>query len=178
MTLAPQLTTPCRPPRFRLPHSTHAVLRFQDGKRAQGELQVVSLTGGLLYLKKPLDRGSRVKLMFLTHSGPVLGAAEMLVPVSWDQQPFRFVALQEDDQRRLRSAIQSSVTPVIPEPEQRSVAGNGWLSSGEQQWIEKYRAAQMEEHPPRRFLRKFFAAVTLATLGVGSAIYFLGIHIR
>ncbi len=177
MTLAPQLTTPCRPPRFRLPHSTHAVLRFQDGKRAQGELQVVSLTGGLLSLKKPLDRGSRVKLMFLTHSGPVLGAAEMLVPVSWDQQPFRFVALQEDDQRRLRTAIQSSVTPVIPEPEQRTAA-NGWLSTGEQQWIEKYRAAQNEDHPPRRFLRKFFTAVTLAMLGVGSAIYFLGIHIR
>ena len=177
MSLAPQLNTPCRPPRFRLPQSTHAVLRFQDGHRTQGELQVVSLTGGLLSLKKPLDKGSRVKLMFLTHSGPVLGAAEMLRPVSWEQQPFRFVALQEDDQRRLRIAIESSVTPVIPEPEKRT-ADNGWMSSGEQQWIDKYRAAQTDVRPPRRFLRKIFTAVTLATLGVGSAIYFLGVHIR
>jgi len=177
MNLAPQLNTPCRPPRFRLPHSTHAVLRFQDGHRTQGELQVVSLTGGLLSLKKPLDKGSRVKLMFFTHSGPVLGAAEMLRPVSWEQQPFRFVALQEDDQRRLRTAIQTSVTPVIPEPETRP-SENGWLSNGEQQWIEKLRAAQKEDRPPRRLLRKLFAAVSLATLGVGSAIYFLGIHIR
>jgi hypothetical protein len=177
MTLAPQLSSPCRPPRFRLPQSTHAVLRFQDGHRTQGELQVVSLTGGLLSLKKPLDRGSRVKLMFLTHSGPVLGAAEMLRPVSWYQQPFRFVALQEDDQRRLRMAIQSSVTPVIPEPETRT-AENGWLSSGEQQWIEKYRSAVVKDQPPRPLLKRFFAAVTLATLGVGSAIYFFAIHIR
>jgi hypothetical protein len=177
MNLAPQLNTPCRPPRFRLPQSTHAVLRFQDGHRAQGELQIVSLTGGLLSLKKPVDRGSRVKLMFLTHSGPVLGSAEMLVPVSWDRQPFRFVALQEDDQRRLRSAIQSSVTPVIPEPEKRT-ADSAWLSNGEQQWIEKLRAAQLEDRPPRRLLKKLFAAVSLATLGVGTAIYFLGIHVR
>ena len=47
--------------------------------------------------------------MFLTQNGPVLGAAEMLSPVSWTQQPFRFVALAYVDQRRLQAITGSSV---------------------------------------------------------------------
>jgi len=70
-----------------------------------GKLQVISLTGGLLYLSNLLGQGSRVKLIFLTNSGPVLGAAEMLSPISWTQQPFRFLTLDECDQRKLRAAI-------------------------------------------------------------------------
>jgi hypothetical protein len=75
----------------------------------QGKLQVISLTGGLLCLTKPLDYGCPVKLMFLTSSGSVLGAAEMLRPVSWSLQPFKFVALHYDDERRLQVAIQRSL---------------------------------------------------------------------
>jgi hypothetical protein len=73
------------------------------------KLQVISLTGGLLCLSKPIDKGSVVKLMFLTSSGSVLGAAEMLNPISWHLQPFKFVRLYDDDQQRLESAIQSSL---------------------------------------------------------------------
>jgi len=47
--------------------------------------------------------------MFLTHSGSVLGVAEMLRPVSWDLQPFRFVTLFDDDLDRLQAAIQSTL---------------------------------------------------------------------
>ena len=68
---------------------------------------MVSLTGGLLCLPEPLDRGSRVKLMFMTRTGVIFGSAEMLKPVSRDMQPFRFVALAGGDQRKLRTAIQS-----------------------------------------------------------------------
>ena len=75
----------------------------------QGKLQVISLTGGLLCLSKPLDYGCPVKLMFLTSSGSVLGTAEMLRPVSWSLQPFKFVALHYDDERRLQVAIQRSL---------------------------------------------------------------------
>jgi len=39
-----------------------------DGCR-KAKLQIVSLTGGLLWLSKPVDQGSHVKLMFLTQ-GP------------------------------------------------------------------------------------------------------------
>ena len=68
-----------------------------------GRLEVFSATGGLLCLPKPLIRGTRIKVMFLTPKGPVLGAAEMLTPVSWTQQPFRFVTPAHGDQPKLQA---------------------------------------------------------------------------
>ena len=151
MNTLPQVTSGTRPPRVRFAESTPAVLRFQDGRRATGQLQIVSITGGLLSVPKPLDKGSRVKVMFLTDKGPVLGAAEMLAPVTWGQQPFRFVALGEGDRRVLGSAIQASVrrTPT------------------EEEWIEKYRAAALagDDSRPRPFLRMLLGAFTLLCLG-------------
>jgi hypothetical protein len=47
--------------------------------------------------------------MFLTGKGSVLGAAEMLNPISWSLQPFKFVGLYDDDQEKLQAAIQSSL---------------------------------------------------------------------
>ncbi len=74
-----------------------------------GKLQVISLTGGLLCLPSPQVQGSQVKLMFLTGKGSVLGSAEMLCPISWSLQPFKFVGLYNDDQQKLQAAIQSSL---------------------------------------------------------------------
>jgi len=39
----------------------------------------------------------------------VLGSAEMLSPLSWSLQPFRFVGLADDDQDRLKTVIQKSI---------------------------------------------------------------------
>jgi len=97
-----------RAPRVRFKELTPAVVRLRNGWRVSGELLMISTTGGLLCLAKPVDRGSEVKVMFLTESGPVLGAAEMLSPVSERVQPFKFIALYNDDRRRLQAAIQSS----------------------------------------------------------------------
>jgi hypothetical protein len=98
-----------RAPRTSFAETTPAVLRFQNGRRVSGKLQVISLTGGLLCLPSPLVQGSKVKLMFLTGRGSVLGAAEMLCPISWGLQPFKFVGLLNDDQQKLQAAIQSSL---------------------------------------------------------------------
>jgi hypothetical protein len=131
-----------------------------DGRRSQGKLETISLTGGLLSMSTMLDRGSRIKLMFLTHTGPVLGAAEMLSPVSTTRQPFRFVVLEEGDQRRLRVVVQSFLDP------------------GEQAWIEKYRAALVHRNPPRRgVFRVVLGALTFLALCLGSAIYLLHVHL-
>ena len=97
-----------RPERARFSEVTPVVLRFPDGNRSSGTLQVVSITGGLLSVPKPLRQGATAKLMFLTRAGSVLGMAEMLSPLSWDQQPFRFISLHHDDETRLQAAIQSS----------------------------------------------------------------------
>ena len=160
MNALPQLNPAGRAPRFNLADITPAVLRFQDGHRTHAQLEVISLTGGMLCLPGPVQRHSHVKLMFVTPVGPVLGTAEMLKPVSLSQQPFRFVELEQDDRRRLQVSIQSSFGQTIPE----------------QEWIEKYRAA-LDQHPPRekRLFSTPLAAFALAMLSLGSAIYLLGI---
>jgi len=98
-----------RPPRVHFAEVTPAVVRVPDGQRTSGKLRVVSLTGGLLSLARPLPQGAVIRLLFLTAAGPVLGTAEMLSPVFSGMQPFRFVALYDDDHNRLHAAIQSSL---------------------------------------------------------------------
>jgi hypothetical protein len=98
-----------RATRVHFAEPTPAVLRLKDGRSVPSKLKVVSLTGGLLSVPHPVDTGSNGKLMILTAAGMVLGSAEMLSPLSWSLQPFRFVALEGDDQRRLQTVIQGSV---------------------------------------------------------------------
>ena len=101
-----------------------------------------------------LNRSSRIKLMFLTQTGPVQGTAEMLNPLSTTRQPFRFVAIDEGAQRNLRAVVQSS------------------SDAREQAWIEKYRAALIHQNPPRRgFFRVVIGALALLALCFGSALY-------
>lgn len=109
MDFPPPSRTPERPPRVHFADVTPVVVRFQDGKRTSGKLRVVSITGGLLSFSRTLPQGSHVRLMFLTAAGPVLGTAEMLSPGLLSMQPFRFVALYDDDENRLQTAIQSSL---------------------------------------------------------------------
>ncbi len=158
-----QLHAQLRAPRINLADFTPAVLRFQDGQRASGKLQVLSVTGGLLSLPRPINQGSQVKVMFLTHTGPVLGAAEMLSPLTSTQQPFRFVSLPVDDRRRLGAAIQSTLHQH-----------NLNKDAAEQKWMEKLRAASDPENRPRRRLLKFAAgALAVGMLGLGCAFYFI-----
>lgn len=137
-----------------------------------GSLEIFSSTGGLLSLSKPLIRGTRIKVMFLTQKGPVLGSAEMLTPVSWTQQPFRFVTLAHSDQRRLQALTGSSLKVEMPVPEQvrhipeqtdhipvqigpapeqarRIPERTVQMVQAEPDWIDKYRAA-ISQNPPRR----------------------------
>jgi hypothetical protein len=95
------------------------VLRADNGRRVRGKVQVVSLTGGLLCLSSPVDEGLQVRLMFLTDAGAMLGTAEMLASVSASQQPFRFVQMDEDVERRLRELIQVHVE--LNRQEQQSI---------------------------------------------------------
>lgn len=159
MTNLPHVQSYWRTPRVRLTEATPVVLRLPDGGRRRGNLEIVSLTGGLLSVPHTLNRGSRISLMFMSRSGPVVGTAEMLSPVSWWQQPFRFVALEKDDQRRLRTMIQ-------PSP-----------SLDEEAWIAKYRAALVQRRPERGAIsRRLVGSLTLLTL-LGCVIYLLNIHL-
>jgi hypothetical protein len=94
-----------RSQRLQLADSIPIVLRHQDGHRIAGKLQCVSLTGGLVVPASLLPAGSMVRLIFVTPKGPVIGTAEMLRPVSWTEQPFRFAAIPDSGQHRLRAVI-------------------------------------------------------------------------
>jgi len=105
----PQSQPAARAPRAYFAERTPAVLRLGDGRQVAGKLKVVSLTGGLLSVAHPVDTGCNARLMFLTEAGMVFGSAQMLSPLSWSLQPFRFVALACDDQSRLQTTIQRSL---------------------------------------------------------------------
>ena len=107
-----QAKTGTRSQRLKLANSIPVVLRCQDGHRIPAQLQCVSLTGGLMVLAPLLPPGSMVKLIFVTPKGPVTGTAEMLRPVSWTEQPFRFAAIPDSGQHRLRAVIDMVFAPT------------------------------------------------------------------
>ena len=150
---------PVRAPRAHLADITPVALRTGN-ERSSARLEVISLTGGLLSMTPLMHQGTRVRMMFVTPSGAVMAGAELLPPVNWTHQPFRFLELSETDQRRLRTTIHNTVH-----------------STDEQVWIEKYRAAVSQQKPSRkRYLKTILAALTASALCLGSALYMLNIH--
>ncbi len=73
---------------------------------------MVSVTGGLLQLGRPLSEGDFVEVAFQTNSGNVQGMAEMLNPVRKGQgsvlQAFRFVALDDEDHSKLCRVVEAT----------------------------------------------------------------------
>ncbi len=62
-----------------------------------------------MQLPKALPEGDFVEVAFQTQSGPVRAMAEILSPMRKTKesvlQAFRFVALEDDDGRRLRTSL-------------------------------------------------------------------------
>ncbi len=175
MNTLPQKQAIQRPARVRPAEYTPAVLRIEDGSCTQATLELYSLTGGLLTLPKPLDKGSRARVLFLTQTGPVLGMAEMLRPVSWNEQPFRFLTMHEEDERKLKAATQPVAeiaieTSAPPEKPTEAEIAAPTLDSGEP-WILKYRTAIDNPVPESRFTGKFVGALAAAGAGLGVIVY-------
>ncbi len=101
-----------RAQRLQLAEAIPIVLRRQDGQRVPGKLQCVSMTGGLVAPASILPPGSMVRLIFVTPKGPVTGTAEMLRPVSWTEQPFRFAAIPDSGKHRLSAVIEMVYGPT------------------------------------------------------------------
>jgi hypothetical protein len=132
------------------------VLRFANGQTTGANLRVISVTGGLLSLSQSVDQGAQVKLIFLTGAGAVLGGAEMLPPVSDRLQPFRFIALPADDQRRVGALI-----------------GEWSQDKSELAWIEKLRAASAQHNKPAFWRFKLPGVMGLLMIGSAIAAYLL-----
>jgi hypothetical protein len=99
--------------RVQLNGSIAAGLKAEGGQRARAKLQSISLNGGLLELPGELSTGDFIEISFHTRAGAVRGMAEMLEPARRLQssclQPFRFIALADDDHRTLRMALDSAL---------------------------------------------------------------------
>ncbi|PYV50670.1 MAG: hypothetical protein DMG92_06900 [Acidobacteria bacterium] len=110
MTHYPQCNATHRATRIKL-QTTPALIKLGDGHKAKGRLQVISATGGLLQLPAPISEGDFVEVAFQTHSGEVNGMAEMLNPLRGGTgsvfQPFRFIALDDDDHQQLQMMVES-----------------------------------------------------------------------
>lgn len=112
MTHFPQPNPQHRATRIQLGSAALALVKLEDGQRAKAKLQIVSVTGGLLQLARALEEGGFVEVAFQTKSGPVHGMAEMLHPrrtaANAIMQPFRFVALDDNDHKTLRFVVDST----------------------------------------------------------------------
>ncbi len=60
-------------------------------------------------MSRSLGQGDFVEVAFQTQAGPVHAMAEILMPMQKTAegvlQPFRFVAIEDDDHRRLRTSL-------------------------------------------------------------------------
>jgi len=110
MTHFPQPHPTRRASRVQLGDTVLAAIRLEDGRRTKAKLESISVTGGLLQLPESLGQGEFVEVAFQTQAGPVHGMAEVLSPTrrlpGGVLQPFRFVAIEDDDHRRLRTSLE------------------------------------------------------------------------
>jgi len=113
MTHFPRPHRSRRAPRIQLNHTVRAQVSLDGGERAQGQIQKLSLNGGLLQLAQALDAGDFVEISFETEGKSVHGTAEMLPPVEVSPQVtlqgFRFVVLEDDAHDAIRSMVDSGV---------------------------------------------------------------------
>lgn len=120
MTHFPQSNANQRSPRVQLNGSVGAAILAESGVRARAKLQSISITGGLLQLQAELSTGDFVEIAFHTRAGAVHGMAEMLQPMRKFQsaclQPFRFIALGDEDHRKLRMALDSALDRSFLDP--------------------------------------------------------------
>jgi len=113
MTHFPRPHRSRRAPRIQLAHSVPAQVSLDGGERAQGQIQKLSLNGGLLQLAQALDAGDFVEISFETQGRSVHGTAEMLPPVQVSPQAtlqgFRFVMLEDEAHDAIRSMVEAGV---------------------------------------------------------------------
>jgi hypothetical protein len=118
MTYFPQ-PNPARPARrLKLGGSVVVAVRSEGSiQPVRAKLHELSTTGGLLILSTALEQGAFVEVAFQTSRGKVRGMAELLSPrresTSGCVQPFRFVALDDEDHTRLRTAMESLMDRTV-----------------------------------------------------------------
>jgi hypothetical protein len=70
-------------------------------------LHAVSETGGCAGLEAQLPPTTLVSIELHSAAGPITAIAEMLHPLDRARQPFRFLAMDEDDRSRLQRMMKA-----------------------------------------------------------------------
>jgi hypothetical protein len=117
MTYFPQ-PNPVNPARrLKVGGSVIVAIRAEGGPPVRAKLHEVSASGGLLLLTKALEQGDFVEVAFQTSRGMVKGMAELLATrkesSSGCLQPFRFIALDDDNHTKLRMALDSLLYETV-----------------------------------------------------------------
>jgi hypothetical protein len=111
MSYFPQPNPVNRARRVKIGGSVLVAIRSEGTQPVRAKLHELSATGGLLILSKAFGQGEFVEVAFQTSKGTVHGMAELLAArcgsSSGCLQPFRFVALDDEDHTRLRMALES-----------------------------------------------------------------------
>ena len=125
MTYFPE-SNPANPARrVKIRESIVVAIRSEGSQPIRGKLHDLSATGGLLLLSEAFEQGDFVELAFPTSAGTVHGMAELLATKqespSGCLQPFRFVALDDENHATLHKALESLLyqTLVVPRPTKR-----------------------------------------------------------
>ena len=99
----PPALTP-RPFRVKLRGSILALVRLPNRRQVRAKVHMISVTGGLLNVEKPLDEKLQIELIFHLGEATIREKAEMLFPMWATQgwiQPFRFLDLTEANEKTL-----------------------------------------------------------------------------
>ncbi|MGA8310209.1 MAG: PilZ domain-containing protein [Terriglobales bacterium] len=117
MTHFPQANSTKRATRVKFGGSVLVAIRSEISGAVRAKLHVLSTTGGLFILAKPLEPGDFVQVTLQTSQGAIRGMAELLQPTrkstSGCLQPFRFVALDDEDHSRLRQTMELQLDKTV-----------------------------------------------------------------
>jgi hypothetical protein len=104
----PQPHNRLRAARIRVPHNESVKVNL-GGSQVSAILHKLSMTGGLVQFDRQIGEVALAEVVFATASGPVNALVEFLSPDPKEaaaSQPFRFVALDDEDYHRLASTLQ------------------------------------------------------------------------
>jgi hypothetical protein len=114
-----QLTASARPAfadrrsvRVKLSGSVLVLLRLPNRRQVRSAFHMLSVTGGMVHLEKPLDEKIEVEMIFHLGNATIRANAVMLFPMWATQgwlQPFQFADLSDATKQSLATSLQSFI---------------------------------------------------------------------
>jgi len=98
--------------RVKLRGSVLVLIRLPNRRQVRSAFHLLSVTGGMVHLEKPMDEKIEVEMIFHLGTATIRAKALMLFPMWATQgwlQPFRFTDLSEADKQCLAANLQSFI---------------------------------------------------------------------